>query len=441
MRISRTLLLALTLVFVATSVSLAGSTLSLVATPFQKPALQGDIVVAVKVSPADGVTSMDLAYQYDSAVLAPRGVYRTAYTNAFVLTWSLATPGVLRIHLSGSIPLNGSGEVAWIVFRNSATSDTMTPITWTSAVLNGGSIPCTTTNLLLPIRSAPVIISIPDDVSGAPRSQVLIPINSSSSSGGSSYDLSITFNPAVLSPVSVQTTPLTSCMNVFANLSIPGTVNVGLYGLCSVSGSGPLIKILFNVVGPSGSRTPLNVTRGAIDEEHIASVLEDGLFSACDLLDLDGDGYTTCGGDCDDSNAAIHPNAAEACNMIDDNCDGIVDNVQPPTGRPTLTLSQASGDTQLTWAVVPSATSYDLVRGNLETLAESAGNFTLSTDRCLPADIGTGSNDLSNPGPGAGFWYLVRACNCGGQGSYDGGDAAQVGLCDTEIEAAPGRCP
>ena len=45
-------------------------------------------------------------------------------------------------------------------------------------------------------------------------------------------------------------------------------------------------------------------------------------------IDADGDGYgpsATCGGDCDDGNAAIHPGAAEVCNGVDDNCNGKTD--------------------------------------------------------------------------------------------------------------------
>ncbi|MBN1773506.1 MAG: hypothetical protein JXB32_19750, partial [Deltaproteobacteria bacterium] len=47
------------------------------------------------------------------------------------------------------------------------------------------------------------------------------------------------------------------------------------------------------------------------------------------LIDGDGDTYgpgADCGGDCDDTRAAVHPEAAEACNALDDNCDGITDN-------------------------------------------------------------------------------------------------------------------
>ena len=44
--------------------------------------------------------------------------------------------------------------------------------------------------------------------------------------------------------------------------------------------------------------------------------------------DIDGDGYdmSACGGsDCDDSNYYVNPGAAEACNSLDDDCDGSVD--------------------------------------------------------------------------------------------------------------------
>ena len=49
------------------------------------------------------------------------------------------------------------------------------------------------------------------------------------------------------------------------------------------------------------------------------------VLSDVDCADIDGDGYVTCDGDCDDHNAAVHPGAAETCNGIDDDCDGHVD--------------------------------------------------------------------------------------------------------------------
>jgi len=44
-------------------------------------------------------------------------------------------------------------------------------------------------------------------------------------------------------------------------------------------------------------------------------------------------GYAAQGGDCDDIDPAIHPGAAETCNLRDDNCDGTVDErVRPRCG-------------------------------------------------------------------------------------------------------------
>ncbi len=44
-----------------------------------------------------------------------------------------------------------------------------------------------------------------------------------------------------------------------------------------------------------------------------------------DLYDQDGDGYSVCGTDCDDSDPDARPGAEEVCNGRDDNCDGTVD--------------------------------------------------------------------------------------------------------------------
>ena len=45
--------------------------------------------------------------------------------------------------------------------------------------------------------------------------------------------------------------------------------------------------------------------------------------------DADGDGFVV-GVDCDDANAAVFPGAPEACDGVDDDCDGVLDPATPP---------------------------------------------------------------------------------------------------------------
>ena len=66
----------------------------------------------------------------------------------------------------------------------------------------------------------------------------------------------------------------------------------------------------------------------------------DGLIDTvdpeCGCTDADGDGYSIIGGccgpvDCNDSNPAINPGAPDICDSIDNNCDGSIDEDHVPT--------------------------------------------------------------------------------------------------------------
>ena len=58
---------------------------------------------------------------------------------------------------------------------------------------------------------------------------------------------------------------------------------------------------------------------------------ETGLFLVvlalytCGEVDGDGDGYTVEAGDCNDADPAVYPGAPEACDGIDNNCNGGID--------------------------------------------------------------------------------------------------------------------
>ncbi len=58
------------------------------------------------------------------------------------------------------------------------------------------------------------------------------------------------------------------------------------------------------------------------DNDGYGNISSDTLISTCDSIP---DGYVSNNIDCDDTNHDIHPSATELCNLIDDNCNGDID--------------------------------------------------------------------------------------------------------------------
>ena len=93
------------------------------------------------------------------------------------------------------------------------------------------------------------------------------------------------------------------------------------------------------------------------------------------------------------------------------------------------------------WGGLPDATHYQVVRGDLTILRESQGDFTQATDNCLEGELTMTITEADgNPGPGEGFWYLVRGVNNDGNGSYDSGGSSQIGWRDPEMAACGQDC-
>jgi hypothetical protein len=106
-------------------------------------------------------------------------------------------------------------------------------------------------------------------------------------------------------------------------------------------------------------------------------------------------------------------------------------------------VAERSGESvQLSWNAVPDAAAYDVVVGRLSELHASGGDFTASTTGCLANDTdATNATDDTPLDPGGGAWYLVRAVNCAGEGTFDSGALSQVGSRDGEITESPVSCP
>jgi hypothetical protein len=104
---------------------------------------------------------------------------------------------------------------------------------------------------------------------------------------------------------------------------------------------------------------------------------------------------------------------------------------------PTLTVRSS----QLAWTALSGATGYDVVRGDLQILRGSGGDFTAATVECLSNDDPlTFLAYVGNPAPGRGFWFLVRGTDAFGGLTYESLRDSQIGTRDNEIRLAPGAC-
>ena len=118
-------------------------------------------------------------------------------------------------------------------------------------------------------------------------------------------------------------------------------------------------------------------------------------------------------------------------------------NSTAPTGTPSLLVGKpAAGSASIAWSAVPAAAGYDLARGSLSVLRSTNGNFSTATTDCLENDLtATSRDDADTPAALDGFWYLVRAVNCGGSATFDSLAPSQIASRDAGIQASPTACP
>ncbi|MCP3981792.1 MAG: hypothetical protein GY716_21020 [bacterium] len=95
----------------------------------------------------------------------------------------------------------------------------------------------------------------------------------------------------------------------------------------------------------------------------------------------------------------------------------------------------------LEWCSIDGASGYDVVRGDLQTLRSSAGDFAPATTDCLADGVGgTSIVQPAPPEPDRVWWFLVRANDVTGAG-FDTVFDSQVGEREAGITASAGACP
>ncbi len=399
-----------------------------------------DIVVPIGVAPADGIVALDLAFEFDPAVLEPRAAYATPLTAAMTLAADFAVPGRVALALSGAVPLAGAGEVAWVRFRVVGTAAETTALAWDSASLNGGAIPATTIDGSFAIEPSSAVLGVPDGTCVLAGQLVRVPVVATPADGFLGLDFTLRYDPGQLAAIDVQKEPLAGEFELYYNVLVPGEVRVALFGATPLAGSGPLVSIGFQALTAPGKSAPLFFSGADVNEGAIAVARDDGEFTVS--VDADGDGVLACF-DCNDAIAFVYPGALESCNAVDDDCDGSVDEVATPTGFVELSLAATLGGTELSWSALPGATGYDVVRGLISVLEVTGGSFAAATEACLASDLAaTSVVDPAVPADGEAFWYLVRAVNCAGPGTYDSSSPGRVaGMRDPGIALSGSACP
>ena len=107
-----------------------------------------------------------------------------------------------------------------------------------------------------------VTVSI-DDISSGYGTTVDIPINVSSTSNIGAADISVTYNPAVISPTGVVVNgTLISPTDLITNhTATSGIVNISVASLYGINGTGSIAAIQFSVVGSDNETSLLTLSR------------------------------------------------------------------------------------------------------------------------------------------------------------------------------------
>jgi glucose/arabinose dehydrogenase len=136
------------------------------------------------------------------------------------------------------------------------------------------------------------------------------------------------------------------------------------------------------------------------------------------------------------ANFAVCQSSETACDGVDSDCDGVLDNVPPPSGSPSASMDA----TGLSWSPLQGASTYDVMQGQLA--STSGGGIVTGTESCVASRI-TATSFAGAPNPPAEvvYWFLVRGNSCAASGTWNSGDPGQVGSVDAAINGAPGACP
>jgi hypothetical protein len=110
-----------------------------------------------------------------------------------------------------------------------------------------------------------------------------------------------------------------------------------------------------------------------------------------------------------------------------------------PADVPEIELGSDHVDLVISWSAVPDSDGYDVFQGSLTDLRTSGGDFSTSTSDCRAEDHATTDYQQALTVGTAADFFLVRAMNCGGNGTCNSEGLAQAADRDAGM-AGSGTC-
>jgi hypothetical protein len=209
-----------------------------------------------------------------------------------------------------------------------------------------------------------------------------------------------------------QGTGSTNAYNVF-RATAPGGPYTKLGGM-------PVTGTAFSDTAAVAGTTYYYVIKGACDA---AGVIESDVSNELSAF------REVTGGPCEDGNPCTQGDTCQtgAC----------LAGAPVPGPGATSGLAFSTAD-DFSWDAAAAATGYDVIRGTLSALL--SGGFVSATDACLGPHIAdTFDSDTHIPAEGDVDWFLIRASNACGTGSYD--DGSEVSSRDPGVAASANACP
>jgi stage V sporulation protein SpoVS len=126
------------------------------------------------------------------------------------------------------------------------------------------------------LQTLTATLSLPN-VTVLPGEHVTVPLNLDLPEGQVyGVDLTLTYDPAVVSVTQVTKGALTTDWSAAVNTKTPGEIRVALAGTASVKTNGELLNVGFNAIGGTGAVSDLVLTQGMLNEKGIPTILNPG---------------------------------------------------------------------------------------------------------------------------------------------------------------------